>query len=202
MKKQHVLTTCWATAALALPPAVMGGGCAPTPATEAPGTVPAEMVIFPFSGEMPVGGWQVEDDAVMGGVSEGAFRLNEKGHVVFSGTVSLENNGGFSSVQYDFKPIDVSAYGKAVLRIKGDGKQYQFRIESGANDRHAYVYPFETTGKWQTVEIPFNKMYPQWRGNRLDLPNFRGDVVRHVRFLIANGRAESFRLEVESVTLR
>ena len=68
------------------------------------------LVIYDFSQGSEPRGWEVEDDVVMGGRSEGAFSLNQEGNAVFSGNVSLENNGGFSSVQYDFDPIDAVSY--------------------------------------------------------------------------------------------
>jgi hypothetical protein len=163
---------------------------------------PAKMVIFDFSNETSPRGWIVEDDIVMGGRSDGAFIINKEGNGVFSGRVSLDNNGGFSSVQYDFEPINVAGYSTAVLRLKGDGKRYQFRVESDRSERHSYIYLFETSGEWQTVEIPLAEMYPQFRGRRLDLPNYPGLTLSQVRFLIANGKPESFQLEIDKIWLQ
>ena len=146
--------------------------------------------------------WHVEDDFVMGGKSQGSLTISKEGHALFSGKISLENGGGFSSVQTFFEPIDVSDYSKALLRVKGDGKRYYFRVQSTLQERHSYVLPFNTTGQWQIVEIPFNQMYAKWRGNRLSLPNYPGKTMAHTRFLIANGRAESFELLIDSVVLK
>jgi hypothetical protein len=40
------------------------------------------------------------------------------------------------------------------------------------------------------------------RGDRLDLPNYPGQTLAQVRLMVANGRAESFRLEVKTIGLR
>lgn len=165
-------------------------------------TSAGQRMMVDFSAEAGLSGWEVEDDVVMGGRSDGSLSINEAGHAVFSGEVSLENDGGFSSVQNYFEPIDVSAYTKAVFRVKGDGKVYQFRVGSDPDVKHAYIHPFQTSGDWQTVEVPFNRMTPQWRGNSLDLPNYPGQVLSHVRFLIGNGRPESFRLEIDKIWLK
>jgi hypothetical protein len=161
-----------------------------------------EHVIVDFTRKGDFSGWNIQDDVVMGGRSKGAFAVSEDGYGVFSGDVSLENNGGFSSVQYEFEPVDATEHRKAVLRVKGDGKRYQFRVVSDHSIRHAYIYYFETTGEWQDVEVPFDEMYPSWRGNRLNLPNYPGKTIAQVRFLIANDRAETFRLEIERIVLR
>jgi len=157
--------------------------------------------LFDFSDPAAMRGWHIEDDGVMGGVSKGTFTRDRDGYAIFSGKVSLENNGGFSSVQCYFDPIDVSSYRTAVLRVRGDGKSYRFIVESEKDARHHYVANFETTGKWQEMRIPLSQMYPVRRGDRLDLPDYPGKTMAQVRFMIANGRAESFQLEIGSIAL-
>jgi hypothetical protein len=44
--------------------------------------------------------WKVVDDGY--GRNVGTFKLDPDGQGVFEGTVSLENNGGFSMVRYPF----------------------------------------------------------------------------------------------------
>jgi hypothetical protein len=137
----------------------------------------------------------------MGGVSRGNMVHNKAGHLIFHGEVSLENNGGFSSIQNNFNPLDVSGYQHAILRLKGDGKDYRFIVESDPKARHYYVAEFGTSGDWQEITIPLRKTYPMRRGDRLDLPDYPAETLSQVRFMIANGRAESFRLEIASIRL-
>jgi hypothetical protein len=158
-------------------------------------------VLFDFSNAAAMHGWQVEDDGVMGGVSRGNMIHDEAGYLIFRGEVSLKNNGGFSSIQNNFSPIDISAYQHAILRLKGDGKDYRFIVESDPSDRHYYVTEFATSGDWQEIKIPLRKMYPMRRGDRLNIPDYPAETVAQVRLMIANGRAESFRLEIASITL-
>lgn len=161
-----------------------------------------ELMISDFSRDSGLSGWYVEDDVVMGGRSKGTFSINNAGHAVFSGDVSLENGGGFSSVQHYLDPIDVAQYRAAAIRLKGDGKRYQFIVESDRNARHYYVYEFQTGKEWQTVEIPLAEMYPAYRGERLDIPCYPGRTMAQVRLLIANKKAESFRLEIDKIWLK
>ena len=63
-------------------------------------------LIFDFNQTNPVNHWTVVDDVVMGGRSYGRFSIDSEGHGVFSGNVSLENNGGFSSLRYRFEKIN------------------------------------------------------------------------------------------------
>ena len=160
-----------------------------------------ELTIVDFSKDSNLRGWEVEDDVVMGGRSKGMFSVNPEGHAVFSGNVSLENNGGFSSVQYYFDPLDVTPYRAAHIRLKGDGKRYQFIVKSAETDRHHYVYEFRTGNDWETVEIPLAEMYPAYRGKRLDIPDYPGRTMAQIRFLIANKKPESFSLEIDKIWL-
>ena len=160
------------------------------------------LTVFDFTRSGGLGAWEVEDDVVMGGRSSGALAISPEGHGVFSGQVSLENNGGFSSIQLFFEPMDIAPYRTACLRLRGDGKRYQFLGEAEKNARHYYVYEFSTTGDWQTVEVPLAEMVPVRRGDRLAIPNFPGKTLAQVRFFIANGKPESFRLEIDKVWLK
>jgi NADH dehydrogenase [ubiquinone] 1 alpha subcomplex assembly factor 1 len=158
-------------------------------------------VLFDFADPAALRGWQIEDDAVMGGVSKGTLARDPAGHLVFRGEVSLENDGGFSSIQNNFDPIDVSKYEHAIIRLKGDGKDYRFIVEADKNARHYYLAEFTTNGDWQEIKIPLRKMYPVRRGNRLDLPDYAAETMSQVRFMIANGRAESFQIEIAKIGL-
>ena len=158
-------------------------------------------VLFDFADPEAINGWQVEDDVVMGGVSRGSFTRDKAGHAVFRGEVSVDNNGGFSSVQCYFDPLDVSDYRNAVIRIKGDGKDYRFIVESQKDARHYYVTEFTTSGEWQEIKIPLRKMYPMRRGDRLNIPDYPAETMAQVRLMIANGRAENFQIEIASIAL-
>lgn len=159
-------------------------------------------VIFDFNKNSNTTNWTIVNDAVMGGKSEGNFNLNEDGNGVFSGNVSLENNGGFSMLRYRFNKINTAAFSKIVLRVKGDTKAYQFRVKTKVLDNHSYINTFNTTDDWQTIEIPLYKMYPAFRGKKLDIPNYANDGIEEIAFLIGNKKAEGFVLIIDKVVLK
>lgn len=162
----------------------------------------SRLLLFDFSSTDDWSGWQVENDVVMGGNSSSKLERSVEGNAVFKGTVSLENNGGFASVQYHFAPKDIKGYKKALIILKGDGKDYQFRIKSNLKERASYVYTIKTTGDWETVEVPLHKMEPVFRGEKMNIPNFSADEIQEVRFLIGNKKAENFRLEIDRIDLK
>ncbi|WP_296312674.1 CIA30 family protein [Winogradskyella sp. UBA3174] len=159
------------------------------------------MTVFDFTTESNISNWRILDDVVMGGRSDGSFKINEEGHGEFSGDVSLRNNGGFSSLRYYFESFNSKNYSKFVIRLKGDGKAYQFRVKDNQYNRYSFISEFKTTKEWQTVEIPFSKMYASFRGYKLDVPNYNGNQMEEIAFLIGNKKEESFKLLIDSITL-
>ena len=159
-------------------------------------------LIFDFHKEMKFDQWQVVDDVVMGGKSSGNFELDAKGNAVFSGTVSTENNGGFSSVRGELGKIRVKKDQKIILFLKGDGKKYQFRIKERRGDYYSYVCYFQTSGHWEQIEIPLSQMYPAFRGRQLDMPNFEGSQIEEIAFLMGNKVGEEFSLTLDKIILQ
>jgi hypothetical protein len=155
--------------------------------------------IYDFNSQSTMEDWFIVDDVVMGGRSSGGMQLSQEGHAIFEGNVSLENNGGFSSVRYRFQKKDAGDQSVFKIRLKGDKKNYQFRAKSSLRERHSYVFEFSTTGQWETIEIPFEAMYPSFRGWTLDMPNYPGQDLQEIAFLISNKKNESFKLEIDRI---
>ena len=164
--------------------------------------IPNTQTLFDFKKGANIGDWWIVNDTVMGGRSNSSFRLTTEGHGLFSGTVSLENNGGFSSVRYQFKAINVEAFSKVRVRLKGDGKPYEFRVKSDRRDYYSYIAPFNTTGEWQEVDIALADMYPSFRGRKLNRSNFSSESIEEVVFLIGNKKPESFELLIDKIELQ
>ena len=76
-------------------------------------------ILFNFDKNSNMNNWKIVDDSVMGGLSKGNMILNSDGHAVYSGFVTTDNNGGFSSIRYNFEEKDVSNYKYVVLKVKG-----------------------------------------------------------------------------------
>jgi len=158
--------------------------------------------LFLFGQDAGLVDWEIQDDVMMGGHSKGNLSLNKRGNAVFAGDVSLENNGGFSSMQYAFDPLDVSLYHTICIGLKGDRKGFQLRLESEPDANHAYATDFTPCGKWEVITIPFAEMYAIHHGDRLDLPNYPGQTLAHIQILIGNQKAESFQLEIDRIWLK
>ena len=157
--------------------------------------------IYDFSKNSKVSDWIIIDDVVMGGRSNGRFSIDEDGNGVFSGTVSTENYGGFSSVRYQFYKINTNADSKITLKLKGDGKDYQIRIKDKISKYYSYITTFKTNGDWQEISINMKDLYPSFRGQDLNLPNYNSSSFEELVFLIGNKKNESFQLVIDKIEL-
>lgn len=160
------------------------------------------IVLFNFSENSDLSKWLVVNDDVMGGRSEATLKLSDSGSALFSGKVSLENNGGFSSLRYNMDVVQINSSTKLIVRLKGDGKNYQVRIREKQSDYFSYIHTFATSGQWENIEVPLAEMYPSFRGRKLERPNFNGNSMVELTFLISNKKAESFVLEIQKAVLK
>lgn len=154
-------------------------------------------------GEGRSGGWYAVNDDVMGGISRGGATLTDHQTLRFSGDLSLENNGGFSSIRNVARPFGIGSGDGIRLSVKGDGKTYQLRVQtSNWYDGIAYKAEFTTVeGKWQEFEIPWSAFSATFRGQSVpDAPVLDSNEIRQVGFLIAGAQAGPFALEIAAIT--
>ncbi len=159
----------------------------------------SEKMIFDFQTATNSTKWQVVNDDVMGGVSTSQFQLLTNGGAIFSGVVSLENNGGFASVRSTPVRENLNGTDALVLRVRGDGRRYKFtvRTEAGFNAPN-YQAEFTTKrGEWEEHRLAFKDFMPTFRGRVLtDVPPLIPSKITSVGLLISDKKAGPFRLEM------
>ncbi|WP_411826470.1 CIA30 family protein [Luteolibacter sp. AS25] len=157
-------------------------------------------MISAFGGDEGEAKWFPVDDGVMGGVSKGGLEVKE-GNLIFSGEISLKNNGGFSSLRKVVKGSDFSGKDGFVMRVKGDGRTYKMRIETDARfngSEIGYQVDFETKdGEFIEVRVPFASFEPGWRGRDLDGPPMDLSKVEEIGLVLADGKEGEFKIEVD-----
>jgi len=117
-----------------------------------------QVPLFAFVSPDAAAVWQAVNDGVMGGVSDGRFRITERQTLEFYGTLSLENNGGFASVRSRPRTLGLQTGDTLVARVRGDGREYQLNLYT-ADRMMAFSYraPVKTrTGEWIEVRIPLD----------------------------------------------
>ena len=123
----------------------------------------------------------------MGGRSRGGPEV-EQGVLTFSGVLSLENNGGFSSVRTVGRDFDFSDATAVVLRVRGDGRRYQLRLATDARFRGitvSYGGEFATeAGQWTEVRVLLADLRPSAHGFALQGPPLDASRIRELGLLI------------------
>lgn len=103
-----------------------------------------------------VAAWTTVNDPVMGGRSTSTVTFGGDG-LVFSGNISLENNGGFASARSpQDSEIGRRATGATSLRVRavGDGKTYLLRVGT-AGQPWSYIQRFPTAAAVERIyELP------------------------------------------------
>ncbi|MEZ8499693.1 CIA30 family protein [Vibrio splendidus] len=141
--------------------------------------------------------WTVTNDNVMGGISTGGLiYLDNMSR--FRGELSLENNGGFSSIK---RSIESPAHeiDNAELVFVGDGRTYQLRFTTSKDgNRVQYKHEFDTIKGQQLNKVfHFNDFQAVFRGRLLnDTPELRAQDIKQIGFLIADKQASPFELDL------
>ena len=155
--------------------------------------------LFAFVSPEAAQKWQAVNDNVMGGVSDGRFKITPDKTMEFSGRLSLENNGGFASVRTKPAELGITPGDTLVVRVKGDGREYVLNIYTKSR-RMAFSYraPLPTTkDEWTEVSVPLDKFIPTAFGRRVQgMGPVEPDQINGLGFMLSDKQPGAFKLEV------
>ncbi|MEM7205251.1 MAG: CIA30 family protein [Planctomycetota bacterium] len=160
------------------------------------------VAIDDFGAAAAAGAWGVVNDTVMGGRSRSALTVREPGVALFSGTVSLANNGGFASTRREVASGSLRGCSGIWLRVRGDGKRYRLSVsDRGRVTGDLYQAEFATrAGEWLELRLPFADMARSVMGFR---PPNAAPVdparIRSIGLGIGDKQAGAFRLEIDAI---
>lgn len=147
-----------------------------------------------------INNWRIINDGVMGGISESSIYINKENNIIFNGFVSLENNGGFCSCRISLNDNKLKDIESFVLRVKGDGKIYKFRLRMDGSylKNIEYSSDFQTKkDEWIDVIIPVKNFKPYLYGFRSRIsPKLKPQRINSMGFLIADKQEGNFNLEI------
>ncbi len=126
--------------------------------------------------------WEYVADTVMGGVSTGQItqtQIDGRDATRLTGTVSLENNGGFVQMAFDLAPrgktFDASAHTGVEITLSGNNETYDLRLRTDQLERPWQSFRTEVTAAsgWRTLRIPFTAFEPHRTDATLDPARLR-----------------------------
>lgn len=159
----------------------------------------SEKVIFNFNSSSTDAEWRTVNDAVMGGVSDSKFEINDDNTATFSGVISPDNNGGFASARASLKK-EFKDFEGVLFRVKGDGNIYSLRFRTNTNlDGISYQTKFNTEpGKWKEYKVPLSNFKPIYRGVALsNKPKLESKNIKQIGVLIADKQFGKFNLNID-----
>ena len=156
--------------------------------------------LFDFTGTDSAKEWQTVNDGVMGGVSEGKFKITDTKTMEFFGTLSLKNNGGFASVRTKAKKLGLKKGDTLVAKVKGDGREYHMNL-SVPTFQIAYNYRavFQTKkDEWIEVKVPLDKFEATSFGRVVkDAGAVKPEQINGLGFMLSDKKAGPFKMEIE-----
>ncbi|MFK7799947.1 MAG: CIA30 family protein [Aureispira sp.] len=149
--------------------------------------------------------WQIVNDTVMGGRSQSQVQYTNNS-VIFTGTVSLENNGGFASFRSPYGQWDLTTYKTLTIRYRSTG----FDMAWTMKDQPPYYMPSfkgklpNSKGKWSTVSFDLRALDAYRLGKPLgyQLSNKELKNIIRMGFISDEKRAGDFELEIDNITFK
>jgi len=160
------------------------------------------VVLIDFIGADAAKEWQNVNDGVMGGISEGKFKITDKQTLEFFGTLSLENNGGFASVRTKAKKLGLEKGDTLVVKVKGDGREYSLNLYL---NKPLIAFSYRATvqtkkDEWIEVKVPLDKFEATSFGRVVkDAGAVKPQEVNALGFMLSDKKAGPFKMEVESI---
>ena len=159
-------------------------------------------VLFDFTGVDAAKEWQAVNDGVMGGVSEGKFKITDKKTMEFFGMLSLANNGGFASVRTKGKKLGLEKGDTLVVKVRGDGREYELNLYVPTIQiAYSYRTVFQTEkDEWVEIKLPLDKFYATSFGQVVkNAGQVNPATVNGIGFVLSDKKAGPFKMEIEWV---
>jgi len=148
--------------------------------------------------------WRVVNDGVMGGLSRGKVEFTENSFI-FSGSVSLENNGGFTSFRSPYGRYDLSEYDKVEIKYRSEGMDCALSFDQNSRFwRPNHKMPIPATDNiWMTLTTNLYELSEYQMGRMTGAQMSENDARQTIRLgLITDSKKQgSFSLEIDYIKL-
>ena len=144
--------------------------------------------------------WNIVNDDVMGGISKSYLSLNDENNLIFSGNVSLKNNGGFASTRMGLDRESLNGIRSFKIKFRGDGNMYKLRVRQN-NRRATYSSNFKSVkDKWLEVNSPIEDFILSWRGySYSSYPAIETEKISSIGIQISDKQEGEFKLEIKYI---
>jgi len=146
--------------------------------------------------------WRIVNDGVMGGLSQ-SIAIFTNNSVLFKGTVSLKNNGGFAMLRSPIGSFDLSNFKTVKIKFRSKGRDFSLRLAtSELYFKPNYKHRFRSESEdWEIIELSLSDFQEftlgRLTGSDISAENMK-DILRIG--IILNDKIEGpFEIEVDYI---
>ncbi len=159
-------------------------------------------LIIDFGKDKDGENWQIINDDVMGGKSDSKLILTNNS-IIFKGSISLENNGGFASFRSSIEKRDLSKYTKVKIKYKSTDLEREYALIF-SKDLQYYNPKFKLSftpksATWETKEFLLSDAIETRIGRPTGAKILESDLEEIIRFgfILSDKKNGSFALEID-----
>ena len=175
----------------------------PTSTSLVPDPLP-ETALYNFAESDTLIGWVNQNDTVMGGLSDSSSLWSD-GRMIFSGNLSLDNNGGFTST---FGPVSqdladrLSGASALVVRARGDGKTFLLQLRGNDNTRYIQRFTTSIGDEQDYILLLADFVAVDWRLSIVgDAPVMNKQNMVQMGFYLLDKQTGPFELAISSISV-
>ncbi|WOI23447.1 CIA30 family protein [Nonlabens ulvanivorans] len=146
--------------------------------------------------------WVIVNDGVMGGLSQ-STAVSYDNYVLFSGTTSLKNNGGFASYRSPYGNYNLKDYKAVEIKFKSTGRTFYFQLDAyrswwNPNYKHQFS---SNNNEWITVQLPLTefKEYKVGQQTGKKISQSQLDDVLRLGIILLDKKEGPFELQIDYI---
>lgn len=146
--------------------------------------------------------WMIVNDGVMGGLSESTVTIT-KNSLLFKGSISLKNNGGFASIRSSNQKFDLSKYTNVKIKFRSTGRDFALRFSgSDLYFKPNYKHHFSSSsGEWEIAELKMSnfKEYTMGRVSNSIMGQEKLENIIMIGIILSDKKEGPFELEIDYI---
>jgi hypothetical protein len=161
-----------------------------------------DRILFNFNAPESGKTWVSVNDNVMGGISEGKFKITQDKTLFFSGSLSLENNGGFASIRCLPAQLGLKKNDSIYFQVKGDGREYTMNLYTNKRlTAFSYRQSLQTKkNEWVEISLPLEKFIATSFGQVIPKADpIDPNEIESLGFMIGDKRPGAFQVEFKDI---
>ncbi|MGB0776910.1 MAG: CIA30 family protein [Flavobacteriaceae bacterium] len=146
--------------------------------------------------------WNIVNDGVMGGKSESEAFLLENS-LLFKGTLSLENNGGFASIRSPYEDYNFSDAEFIEIKYRSEGGDFNFRLEQSRYFFNPYLaMTLPQSSKWTVQKIKTSELKVLKMGKELGVVKQDQEInARRLSIMKSDKQPGPFQIEIDYIKI-